>query len=1216
MFVQDYERPWKKYQRTFVKMEKEKALGPLLKGPPDEALKKLQQLKKAIEVASTAVDAKKGEIATIEAELSEKARELYQKNNLDLQFLKVKYDVARYQFEDLVHNGVAYGENGDLLPAAVKAKERLDHFGSEVAKKTPVVLELEERTAQGRMKLRKIRSGLVEANRNFIAAKADQTKLIRKLASIGVAVSQVSDAKGNLTFKYKEGLGIETVQYLFENAPLVDFIGPTIKVEQEVVDKLTDDYFFAQVGKVDRCTTCHLGISKSGFEAAEQPYRTHPHLDDNLYLSSLSPHPQKEFGCSVCHEGMAWATDFNRVMHVPNSTSQKNEWNEKFGWEKSFKKGQHYWDHPMIPLEYTESSCLQCHSDPTAIPEAEKLHEGYTTFKEYGCFGCHKAPGFENVRKVGPSLKNVSHKLDEEWMKKWILDPWKSESHHRMPQVFNLTNSAADMKDHDDNNIAAENYTEIQAITAYLRHDSSKDESFTIKPETQAGDAENGKNLLITVGCLACHENKEAETFLNASLEDPDEEVAGKEVRARLQKTLPGLYQKSEFGPSLSGIRTKLRQDDSEARGWLVDWISSPQHYFPNTKMPNLRLSKEQALDIAEFLMTQKDEAFAALPVPAADGAALKKLLVDRLSEKMLRKDAVENYERMAQNEREVMLGEILVRHYGCYGCHEVRGLETTNGIGAELTTWGTKKPDKLDFGLLPLEHNRYAWLEQKLHDPRGFDMTVMGGHGQSDDHGEGGFAHLEYKRLRRVIRKDRLRMPKFPFHNDIEKVKSVVTFVTGLRGKSIHADYQDKLEGDRGAIVRGEQVLQKYNCEGCHQIELPSVAWKFEDGSVDDLHGRFLMRRYDEEIKEINEKDPAMYVFQSWSKKDGLMGRSMPLVSAGKSEDYPIISRFNPGRGGKILPYLNAALVKNPQIGTADNALNYGPPPLHEEGRKVQNKWLFSFLKKPYKIRPALDVVMPTFPLSDDEATRLVAYFAAKARQIIIKDTTTTLIALRGAEWITDDLLKIRLSKVGGANPIEESALQDITRDILVAGEGRLSREDRWQLEEFIEFRYPFERIRELEPDYLASKPDNHLASAANLMSGDLMDDAGKPVFGPDGEPRKGLDCNKCHFIGDVVPAGDILARAPQLVDVRERIQPRYLLRWLINPPNVVPGTKMPPLFEADKYQHILKGSQEEHVETVKDVLFNNEPLRKWKAPLPALPKAAASTGKEQPSS
>ena len=43
MFVQDYERPWKKYQRTFVKMEKEKTLGPLLKGPPEEALKKLNR---------------------------------------------------------------------------------------------------------------------------------------------------------------------------------------------------------------------------------------------------------------------------------------------------------------------------------------------------------------------------------------------------------------------------------------------------------------------------------------------------------------------------------------------------------------------------------------------------------------------------------------------------------------------------------------------------------------------------------------------------------------------------------------------------------------------------------------------------------------------------------------------------------------------------------------------------------------------------------------------------------------------------------------------------------------------------------------------------------------------------------------------------------------------------------------------------------------------
>ena len=1167
--------------------------------------------------ASGAVEEQKNSIATIEGELSTASRELYQKNNLDLQFTTVEYDVARYEFENLVHHGHAYKENGDLLPAAVKAKERLDHFAAEVAKKTPKVRSLEAQKAAAEKQLREIRSNLVAAEREFSAAQSDQTKLIRKLSSIGVAVKEVKDVKGDVTFKYKEGLGIETLQYLFQNAPLVDFIGPTIKVHQEVVNKLTDDYFFAQVGKVDRCTTCHLGISKSGFEDEEHPYRTHPHFGDNLYLSSFSPHPQKEFGCSVCHEGMAWATDFNRVMHMPNSPQQKAEWNHNYGWEASYKKLHHYWDFPMIPLDYTESSCLQCHTDPTAIPEAKKLYEGYVTFKEYGCAGCHKTPGFENARKVGPSLKNISHKLNEDWLKKWILDPWKSASHRRMPQAFNLTNSANGMTDHEETNIAVENYTEIQAITAYLQHDSSADNSFSIKPETQVGDAGNGKNLLLTKGCLGCHENNEAEAFLNANLEDPDEETEGEEVRARLKKVLPGLFEKSEFGPSLSGVRTKLRKDDAEARGWLVDWISNPQHYSPKARMPSLRLSEKETLDISEFLMTQKDEAFAALPVPASDGAALKKLLVDRLSEKMLSKDAVEKYDGMNQNEREVMLGRILVKHYGCYGCHDVRGLETAQGIGAELTTWGAKKADKLDFGLLPLDHDRYSWLKQKLHDPRGFDMTVMGGHGNGDDHGDGGFAHIEYKGLRRVNRKGRLRMPRFPFYNDLDKIKSVVTFVAGLKGRSVHSDYRDKLEGDRGAIVRGEHVLRKYNCEGCHQLELPSVVWQFDDGSFGKVHGRFLMRRYDEEVEEVNEDDPAMYVFQSFSGKDGLMGRSLPLISAGESEDYQQVRQFKPGRGGTVIPYLNAALATNPQIGTPDNALNYGPPPLHEEGRKVQNKWLFSFLKKPYIIRPAVSIVMPTFPLSDDEATSLVAYFAAKARLSLITDTTETIVALKESEWITDEHLKKNLGKVGGAKPAEPSVLKDIARGLLAAGADKLSREDRWKLEEFVEFQYPFERIKELDPDYLASKPKNYLATASRLMAGDLTDDAGKPIFGPDGQPRKGLDCIKCHAIGPVPPAGDVLASAPQLVNVRERIQPRYLLRWLINPPNVLPGTKMPPLFEADKYQHILKGSQEQHVEAVKDVLFNNDLLRKWKVPAaPAQPKAAGSRVKGQPSS
>ncbi len=35
--------------------------------------------------------------------------------------------------------------------------------------------------------------------------------------------------------------------------------------------------------------------------------------------------------------------------------------------------------------------------------------------------------------------------------------------------------------------------------------------------------------------------------------------------------------------------------------------------------------------------------------------------------------------------------GEALVRKYGCFGCHEINGMEHESRIGVELTTEGSK---------------------------------------------------------------------------------------------------------------------------------------------------------------------------------------------------------------------------------------------------------------------------------------------------------------------------------------------------------------------------------------------------------------------------------------------------------------------------------------------------------------------------------------------
>src|SRR5437899_7430108 len=52
---------------------------------------------------------------------------------------------------------------------------------------------------------------------------------------------------------------------------------------------------------VDRCTTCHQGITQSSLadKSVPQPFRAHPPI----------PHNMREWGCTICHRGQGPATE-------------------------------------------------------------------------------------------------------------------------------------------------------------------------------------------------------------------------------------------------------------------------------------------------------------------------------------------------------------------------------------------------------------------------------------------------------------------------------------------------------------------------------------------------------------------------------------------------------------------------------------------------------------------------------------------------------------------------------------------------------------------------------------------------------------------------------------------------------------------------------------------------------------------------------------------
>ena len=65
------------------------------------------------------------------------------------------------------------------------------------------------------------------------------------------------------------------------------------------------------LGSVDRCVSCHLGVEDPTYAGAQQPFAYHP--DHDL-------HPFERFGCTVCHSGQGRATSAEAARTVALST--------------------------------------------------------------------------------------------------------------------------------------------------------------------------------------------------------------------------------------------------------------------------------------------------------------------------------------------------------------------------------------------------------------------------------------------------------------------------------------------------------------------------------------------------------------------------------------------------------------------------------------------------------------------------------------------------------------------------------------------------------------------------------------------------------------------------------------------------------------------------------------------------------------------------------
>ena len=644
MVWDDYDRDWKNTQRQFASLEFQvtQAQRQQAVGAVDKA--KVAQLQAQQKAAAQVIVANQQKVDDLRAKIADADKTLF-RATLDYNYAKARYDQDRYAFESARAGGLSSAANKQKV--AEEEARRLNEL--EVARQ-----KAEADRAEIQKQLGQYTAQSAASQKQIEEMQAEQNRLGKRLAVLAPSASK---------------------DY-FRNAPLLDFMAPTIKVQQIILPNVVDDVNFIRVPKMDRCQTCHLAIDKKGYEKYPQPFKTHPDLA--TYLGGSSAHPIDKVGCTVCHEGMGQSVSFRDAAHMPSNEKQKEEWEKTYHWEEP-----HLWDYPMLPLKMTEASCAKCHKQQVYIPKAANLNLAYATYERAGCYACHKTKGFDtDIRKPGPALRKISAKLSQDWVKNWIRNPRAVKPTTWMPRFwYNSNNSSPED--------AVRNEVEINAITAYLFANSTEHQVAVKSPPR--GDAKRGEETIKSVGCLGCH-------------------VVGEGKRAEV-----GPHR--TFGQPLENIGNKASYE------WTYDWVRDPKHFSPSTYMPNLRLTDGQVADVATFLMTLKGpQGDAAKATP--DQKAVDEVIFDYYKALMPFEDAKTAVAKLSPEQKQIELGQRAINRYGCFSCHDIKGFEKAQSIGTDLSEEGSKLVTRLDFSFITeIPHtSKTAWFRTKLREPRVFD--------------------------------------------------------------------------------------------------------------------------------------------------------------------------------------------------------------------------------------------------------------------------------------------------------------------------------------------------------------------------------------------------------------------------------------------------------------------------------------------------------------
>lgn len=185
--------------------------------------------------------------------------------------------------------------------------------------------------------------------------------------------------------------------------------------------------------RVDRCTTCHIGIDDPRFKDHAEPLKSHPFsevLGDRMINGKWERrHKFSDFGCTLCHDGQG------RGLDTFYGHGEDHYWPDPLlgyvtqNWRADFKP-------KLKNKEYMQANCAQCHTEEN-FRGAPLVAKGRQLFFEKNCYGCHKIEGL-STGTLGPELSEAGKKFKLDYLWESVVEPRANSATSFMPK-FNLT---------------------------------------------------------------------------------------------------------------------------------------------------------------------------------------------------------------------------------------------------------------------------------------------------------------------------------------------------------------------------------------------------------------------------------------------------------------------------------------------------------------------------------------------------------------------------------------------------------------------------------------------------------------------------------------------------------------------------------------------------------------------------------------------------------